>query len=298
MIDILLATYNGGEFIENQLLSIIGQTFKDWRLVVHDDGSSDDTLLILKKYQSMDARICIVEDGIICRSAAKNFLHLLSYVAAEHIIFCDQDDIWFESKLQILFDAIKLENKPTAVYCNAFAYNGIHITKDKVSLFERDSLANSLFLNSGVQGCSLMFNRALLNELVDFPEFVMMHDHYITMGAISFGELKYIDLSLMLYRQHGKNVTGHVATSFLDRINSFFNRATPILDRGHYDANISFYYKFRQKFTAQQSAVFDAYLKFPKLSFFKKVYYILKYNFRIGQSTTILLLKLILKRTI
>ncbi|WP_333626006.1 glycosyltransferase family 2 protein [Sphingobacterium siyangense] len=298
MIDILLATYNGEQFIENQLLSIIGQTYKNWRLVVHDDGSRDQTIGILKKYESIDDRIFLVEDGITCQSAAKNFLHLLTYSKAEYIIFCDQDDIWFESKLQTLFEAIAERDSPAAVYCNAFAYNGVYITKDKVSLFERDCLANSLFLNSGVQGCSLMFNRALLNELSDFPEFIVMHDHYITMGAICFGKIKYVDHSLMLYRQHFKNVTGNVATSFKQRIFNFFNYANPILDRDHYEANKSFFEKFRDKLTLEQKCIFKAYIAFPSLNFFEKIYNIFKYNFRIGNSKSVLLLKLIFKRTI
>ncbi|MGB3065731.1 glycosyltransferase family 2 protein [Sphingobacterium thalpophilum] len=298
MIDILLATFNGGEFIENQLLSIIAQTYKNWRLIVHDDGSADDTMVILKKYQSLDPRIHIIEDNITCQSAAKNFLHLLSYVKSEFIIFCDQDDIWFESKLQVLFDGIKSETEPTAVYCNAFAYNGIHVTRHKVSLFERTTLQNSLFLNSGVQGCSLMFNRALLNEIIDFPAYIIMHDHFVTMSAISFGKLKYIDLSLMLYRQHQKNVTGNVALTFADRVRSFIDRNTTILDRGHYEANKSFYLKFRHKFTQTQSKMFEAYLKFPDLNLLEKIYTILKYDFRIGSSRLVLLLKVFLKRTI
>ncbi len=298
MIDILLATYNGGQYIENQLLSIIGQQFKDWRLVVHDDGSADDTLQILKKYQAIDPRIHLVEDGITCRSAVRNFLHLLSYATADYLIFCDQDDIWFESKLQVLYDSIKLADQPAAVYCNAYAYNGVHVTADQVSLFERDCLANSLFLNSGVQGCSLMFNRRLLDQLRDFPPYIVMHDHYITMGAVTFGKLNYIDLSLMLYRQHDHNVTGHVATSFMGRLRSLFNRAVPIIDRDHYDANRSFYQKFRQRLTPEQVEVLEAYLKFPELSFFEKIHYIFKYNFRIGKRRAVLLLKLFLKRTI
>lgn len=298
MIDILLATYNGGRFIENQLLSIFSQNFKHWRLIVHDDGSSDDTMLILKKYQSLDSRIFIIEDGVICGSAAKNFLHLLSHAHAEYIIFCDQDDIWFESKLRVLFDSIKSEDKAAAAYCNAFAYDGTQITKNKITLYERDSLENSLFLNGGIQGCSLMFNRALLNEVIDFPADIIMHDHFITIAAVSFGKLKYIDLSLMLYRQHDNNVTGNVPVSFADRIRSFLNQAVPILDRKHYEANKSFYQQFRQKFTPQQAIIFEAYLKFPEMSMVGKVFTIFKYNFRIGRSRTFLLLKLIFKRAI
>jgi glycosyltransferase involved in cell wall biosynthesis len=298
MIDILLATFNGGKFIENQLLSIISQTHKDWRLIIHDDGSSDDTLLILKKYQKIDSRIFIVDDDIICRSASKNFLHLLSYSASAHIIFCDQDDIWLESKLQILFDSIKTIDGPAAVYCNAFGYNGVGITKAKVSLFERDSLENSLFLNSGIQGCSLMFNKALLDMLLDFPSFIVMHDHYITMGAVSFAKLKYVDLSLMLYRQHDGNVTGNIALSLSDRIHNFFNRDNAILDRKHYEANKSFYIKFEDKFTAHQKEIFQVYLQFPQMNFVKKIYVLLKYNFSIGNNKMILLLKLLFKNTI
>jgi Glycosyltransferases, probably involved in cell wall biogenesis len=298
MIDILLATYNGESFLENQLLSIISQNFKGWRLLAHDDGSSDETLAILKRYQSLDSRIYIIEDGVVCQSAAKNFLHLLSYATAEYIIFCDQDDIWFESKLQVLFDLIKYETKPAAAYCNAYAYNGINITKNKITLYERDSLENSLFLNGGIQGCSLMFNRALLNEVIDFPKDIFMHDHFITMAAVSFGKVIYTDHSLMLYRQHANNVTGNVPISFLDRVRSFLKRSSPILDRGHYEANRSFYQQFKQKFTRRQVSLFEAYIKFPEMSFVEKIVNIFKYNFRIGDSKIFLLLKLIFKRTI
>jgi rhamnosyltransferase len=298
MIDILLATFNGDKFIENQLLSILSQTNKDWRLIIHDDGSTDDTLLIVKKYQAIDARIHVLDDQVVCRSAANNFLHLLKNATSDYVIFCDQDDIWFESKLQVLFDSIQNEHQAAAAYCNAYGYNGTHITSNQVSLFERDSLSNSLFLNSGVQGCSLLFNRALIDILLDFPSFIVMHDHYITMGAVSFGKLKYIDLSLMLYRQHEQNVTGNIAVSFSDRIRSFFNRANPIIDRKHYEANKSFYNKFEDKFTIQQQEIFRAYLQFPELSFVQKASTLLKYNFRMGNNRWILILKLLFKKTI
>ncbi|MDR6733851.1 glycosyltransferase [Sphingobacterium sp. 2149] len=298
MIDILLATYNGEKFLENQLLSIISQNFKDWRLVVHDDGSSDNTIAILRKYQSLDSRISIIEDGVVCESAAKNFLHLLSYVTSEYIIFCDQDDIWFESKLQVLFDLIKNESGPAAAYCNAYAYNGINITKNKITLYERDSLENSLFLNGGIQGCSLMFNRALLDEVIDFPDDIFMHDHFITMAAVSFGKVIYSDHSLMLYRQHANNVTGNVPITTLDRIRSFIKKDVPIIDRHHYEANKSFYIKYRQKLTPNQDIIFKAYLRFPDMNFMRKIFTIIRYNFRIGDHKAFLLLKIFFKRAI
>lgn len=297
-IDILLATYNGERYIQSQIYSILTQTLTNWQLIIHDDGSTDGTIEKIREIQKLDDRILIVEDNIICGGAANNFLHLLKNATSDYVIFCDQDDIWFESKLQVLYDSIQSEPKAAAVYCNAYGYNGTHITSNQVSLFERDSLSNSLFLNSGVQGCSLLFNRPLIEMLLDFPSFIVMHDHYITMGAVSFGKLKYIDLSLMLYRQHDQNVTGNIAVSFSDRIRSFFNRANTIIDRKHYEANKSFYNKFEDKFTLQQQEIFRAYLQFPEMSFMQKVSTLLKYDFRMGNNRWILVLKLLFKKTI
>ena len=63
-IDILMATYNGGLYVRNQILSIIGQTYQDWKLIIHDDGSTDDTLSIIKELVHMDKRIQLIEDGM------------------------------------------------------------------------------------------------------------------------------------------------------------------------------------------------------------------------------------------
>lgn len=293
-----MATYNGESYVENQILSLIGQTHKEWKLLIHDDGSTDATVQIIKKYQKLDFRIHLLEDNIKCGGAANNFLHLLKHSSAEYIIFCDQDDIWMESKLNVLFSKIKNTTEPVAVYCNAYSYDGVKITANKVSLIKRDKLENSLFLNSGVQGCSLMFNKLLLDKLIDYPAYVYMHDHYITIGAISFGKLLYIEESLMLYRQHNNNVTGNVPVSILDRLKTFIKRGNPIIDQKHYDANKSFFDKFYEQFNQRQVSVFKAYIAFPNSNFFQKIFSILKNDFRIGNSTIILIIKTLLKKTI
>ncbi|MGJ1291964.1 glycosyltransferase [Sphingobacterium multivorum] len=298
MIDILMATFNGGLYIENQILSLLSQTQKDWRLLVHDDGSTDDTIAIVRKYAVLDSRISIIEDGIKLGSAGSNFLHLLSYADSEFIIFCDQDDIWFESKLAILFAELQNCSGPSAVYCNAYGYNGRVITIPKVSLIERDDLSNSLFLNSGVQGCSLIFNKELKDLIIDLPEYVCMHDHYVTMSAIVFGKLKYVDNSLMLYRQHERNVTGNVSISLIDRLRTFLNPNNTIIDEKHFRANKSFFMKFQTRLDTDQQKMFKAYLDFPSMNLVQKIGSVIRHRFRIGNSRMLLLIKIFLKKTI
>ena len=79
MIDILLATYNGEKYIDTQISSIVNQTFSDWKLYIHDDGSSDSTVEKLKDWQSRDSRINFIDDGVIFHNPGKHFMHLLNF---------------------------------------------------------------------------------------------------------------------------------------------------------------------------------------------------------------------------
>ena len=78
-ISILLASYNGERYIEQQLLSLIGQTYKEWQLYVRDDGSKDETVTIVRRYEKMDNRIHLVTDEQGSLGCIGNFLALLPY---------------------------------------------------------------------------------------------------------------------------------------------------------------------------------------------------------------------------
>ena len=299
MIDVLLATYNGEKYLETQLYSLLWQTHKDWRLIVHDDGSTDTTVAVIKNFQKIDNRIILIEDGIKCAGAAKNFLHLLSMPSdSEYFIFCDQDDIWFEGKLEELYKIIKDVDQPAAAYCNAYLYNGKKIIADKVTYFNRNSLENSLFLNSGVQGCSLIFNRKLKEKLTCCPDYVCMHDHLVTIAAVTFGRLLHTDLSLMLYRQHEQNVTGNIKPSLQDRFRSFINRNHSVIDLNHFKANRSFYNLYKSDLTEQQIKLFKAYFDYPNKKLLQRMNIVRRNSFAIGNSKTVLLLKTLIRRPI
>jgi len=263
-IDILMATYNGELYIENQLLSLLGQTFKNWRLLIHDDNSTDRTVSIVKKYQFLDSRIVLIEDDIITCSASKNFMHLLQFSTNDLIVFCDQDDIWFENKLECLYTTyleLAKKDSPAAVFCNGYTYDAnIGILGNKMVVISPTNLKQQLFLNTGIHGCCLLFNRKLLNELHPVPDYIAMHDHLITLGALTFGSLMYLNKPLMLYRQnHVNKATMNIEYNRFKRVLLIFNRKIGVVEKSHFLGTKSFYETYKNKISKSNKVLFESY---------------------------------------
>jgi len=115
-IDILLSTYNGEQYLRNQIESIINQTYKNWRLLIRDDGSQDKTIEILEYYlRKHKDKIVLIEDGQKHLGASKSFFRLLGYSDAKYIMFCDQDDVWLPYKIEKTYNKMKELEKNTMI---------------------------------------------------------------------------------------------------------------------------------------------------------------------------------------
>jgi len=115
-----MATYNGELYIEEQLNSIIAQTYTEWKLWIHDDGSTDNTVAILQDYQQVyPDKIVIIESDNKHLGAKKNYAYLYEHVPiADYYAFCDQDDIWSQDKLDVLmsFAEESDQTRPALIY--------------------------------------------------------------------------------------------------------------------------------------------------------------------------------------
>ncbi len=304
-VDILMATYNGGRYLSNQLLSLQQQTYKDWTLWVRDDGSADDTVQILQKFADSDDRIKIVkEDSGLHLGPGKNFLSLTKYSTAKYAVFCDQDDIWFERKLEILlyfaeknFDT----DIPSLVYCDAYGYSdeeGIIII-DSVSPYHANTLREFLFFNSGYQGCSMLFNQKLCIIAAKYrAAYYYMHDDIIALIAHCFGRVYFIPKKLMLWRQHTSNVTGISILDYRSYLKCIFNKDLYVISSKHFKEKESFYIAYKDDLDDDARRLFSAYLAFPQKAFLERIFLILNYGFTIGGSKLKLLFKTILRRPI
>lgn len=298
-IDILMATYNGASYIRTQIQSLQAQTLTDWKLYIHDDGSSDDTMSILKEMKAMDSRINIIEDGIRFHESGLNFMHLLKFSKAPFCIFCDQDDIWLENKLELMLRFIEAKDNtiPQAVYSNSYVY--IPETSDisgYATLCFPQKLKDVLFLNCGIQGCALMFNAALRDICKNAPDIVAMHDHVLTVCAAALGELSYLNKRLMLYRRHQSTVTGPTAKKLSDRYNSFFDRDKTVMSHKHYLALQSLYQKYETYISDDNKKIFSDYFRFEKECRIRRFFHVLAKGYKLYGRTSILAIKVLLRK--
>lgn len=298
-IDILMATYNGEAHLAEQLDSLLRQTYANWRLTIHDDGSTDGTLAVIRQYAAQDARIGLLDDGITGLGAARNFLHLMEQVEGQYYLFCDQDDIWLPEKIEKMYWAIRAYDGPAMAYANSYLYaDGEALPRFSTQIHPR-SLRDTLFFNSGIQGCAVIANRALLDKLKPFPAHVAMHDHLLTLGAVTFGTVRYLGEGLMWYRQHDLNVTGQQPRGFRNRLALFFQAGKPVISQAHFDANRAFFAQYAGRMDGAATRLYRAYFRYGQSrSVLKRLFILLRHGFTLGNKRGVLLLKTMIRKPV
>ena len=103
---ILLSTYNGMNYLEEQVDSIIAQTYTDWKLYIRDDASTDATVALIKRLADTDPRIInISSSGNL--GAKESFMWMLRNVEADYYMFCDHDDVWLPKKVELTLKRVQ-----------------------------------------------------------------------------------------------------------------------------------------------------------------------------------------------
>ncbi len=238
MIDILLATYNGEKYISEQIESILCQTYQNFRILIRDDGSSDNTVKIIKKYvDEYPQKIVFIEDDKKGGSAAKNFFHLINYANSDYVMFCDQDDYWLPDKVEVTYKSmLKLEkrnskNTPILVFASYKAVdsklNPINIKEKNNQIAKYKLDFSHLLVQNYVTGCLMMCNKALYSNCGEYDDKILMHDWWLALLASCLGVVYHVPKKVMYYRQHGNNEVGAVDVKSLKyRIGKFLDKKT------------------------------------------------------------------------
>lgn len=214
---VLMATYNGETFLDEQLKSIAAQEGVRVALHVRDDGSSDETLAVLARYADTWPALAGLSSGPNLGAAA-SFMALLRAASGEeheYFAFCDQDDVWLPSKLSRAVELLSASDAALPLlYCSRVACVDASLAALACTPVQRDtSFAHLLFENIAF-GCSVVMNRAARALLVakEPGRAMVMHDWWAALVVAAFGRVIFDDFAGVLYRQHGKNVVGAETT--------------------------------------------------------------------------------------
>ena len=213
-ITVVLATYNGIAFLNEQLSSILNQSRKPDRIIITDDCSEDGTyewLVQQKEKYKFDLIRTPENIGLI-----ENFKFGINQDSSSYIALADQDDIWEESKLlecNRAMEEIKSEDVPCLVYSDLTVINEKGVTTSS-SFWKATGRGNyehnleTLFFGNFVSGCTTLMNPTLAAFAKDIPSRLKLnHDAWLSMVAFSMGTVKQLKKPLVRYRQHSSNVT-------------------------------------------------------------------------------------------
>lgn len=224
-IHILLATYQGERYLQDQLDSIEGQSYGHWRLTISDDGSQDETLAMCQRFAEKHPTRVRLLKGPQTGSTA-NFFHLMTAVDAvdskDWFAFSDQDDIWLPGKLARAVEALQQQefaSERPILYCGRTQLVDESLRPLGLSPLPRRPLGfgNALVQNV-VNGNTAVFNLALLNLMRRVhPDHAVVHDWTAYLAATACDGLVQFDPNpQLLYRQHDKNVIGS-QTRWIDK---------------------------------------------------------------------------------
>lgn len=204
LISVAVCTYNGEKHIEEQLQSILHQTYRNIEIIVVDDASTDKTVEKIKNLSASYPSIILIQNEENL-GFNKNFEKAIKVCNGEFIAISDQDDIWKVDKLQILKDNIK-DN--WAIFSNSefIDKKGKTLNKCLLNNFSWNKRSyKSILLYNFVTGHTCLLNRHILNYILPFPS-KGFYDWWIGFVALYHNKLTYVDKVLTKHRIHDNSV--------------------------------------------------------------------------------------------
>lgn len=236
---VLMSTYNGEEYIAEQIDSIMNQKGVEIELWIRDDGSSDNTMSVINAYLEKDERIHLTRGDNI--GVKFSFLTLLKEVGedADYYAFSDQDDVWLEHKLLRAVRKIEAEEQSWDT-CPVLYYSHTRQVDENLQKLNTPNIYNKqatydfgqILIKNCASGCTMVFSRKL-KQIIATREIkglgkVPLHDHWIYMICRAIGGTVVFDKhSYILYRQHNHNVIGARRTIW-DKLKS-----SPLFNEGN-----------------------------------------------------------------
>lgn len=215
-VKIILCTFNGQKFIEEQLYSIFNQSYKNFSIDIYDDFSKDNTVpiikTILKKHPKINARLLIRKKNI---GYYKNFMKALidTQLNNELVLLCDQDDIWLPNKIQKVIDKYQKSDLPFFYFSRRYIVDeNLNFKKIIPSKIDYPITFFHLFFQNIAGGNTIAINHILLKKIKNFRYLLVhtIHDWEIFSIALTAKDciIFFDETPAILYRQHSAAAIG------------------------------------------------------------------------------------------
>ena len=209
-ISVCMTTFNGAQFVSQQLESILAQLPLSAELIVVDDASTDETVSLIERFE--DPRIKLYRNktnvGVV-----KSVERALMTSTKEIIFTADQDDVWLLNKIDTVLNAI---TQNTSLVVHDAIVTDQQLLPQPLSYFDRLSPSKNplrnLFKNTLI-GAMMAFPRSLINEALPFPERIGMHDIWLGLVASRTGAIELLPDKLIYYRRHINNASPTLSVS-------------------------------------------------------------------------------------
>jgi glycosyltransferase involved in cell wall biosynthesis len=226
LVSIVLGTYNGEKYLEEQLSSLNSLEYTNLELIVSDDGSTDGTETILNSFDYKMPHLIVQNQG--AHGVLGNFGHALGIAKGEYIALCDQDDIWKPDKIQSLLAGIEDYDIVFGRVKVIGADGQGHRNPNMVRAYEHDyskcyRLVDYLYSNV-MLGCASLIRSSLVKSALPIPPQAVFHDWWLVLNAVLKGKgICYLDKEVIKYRQHDDNAAKgfYNESSFQEKLLSF-----------------------------------------------------------------------------
>lgn len=281
-IEILMATYNGSQYIEEQIESIREQSYENWILHISDDGSKDNTMDILKDLEKKDDRIKPLPDLGPQSGVVANFSRLLSQSSAKYVMFSDQDDIWLPQKIHKSFEKLEQLEKqygketPLLVHTDLVVVDSLN-KEIHPSFWNYANLGSckrmqfhQMLAQNVVTGCTILMNESLIKLAKPIPTEAIMHDWWLALVASAFGHIDIVDEPLMRYRQHSHNHTGAQKYGIINGLKRYCRTKTTVVREKKAEQAAKFLERYKNQLSPDQTETLQAYKKLCIGNFYQR----------------------------
>lgn len=220
-IGVVLATFNGQQFIKEQLQSIINQTLRPDTIIISDGGSTDDTVNICEEFLSRSGIVYKIYTSVEPLNVRENFQKGLSLCDTDYIFFSDQDDYWEDYKIETMMDAFKIEGVKL-VFSNSLLvdqnlksldqtmWDHLGYKQDsKIRVYDKNSknYLSIQFRHNIITGMCMAITSEVKNAVIPFSIYGI-HDDWIALVSGCLGKIAALNYNLVRYRQHSHNTIG------------------------------------------------------------------------------------------